>query len=111
MQKNYAKWVPHKLTPVLLEMHVKYSRIHFQYYKQQTNHLLNTVVVDETWVSFNHPLKKDQSKQWVEKEKKLSPVEKLKRYEPKVMIILAMDIKGICYYEILAKKETVDRDR
>lgn len=111
MRKVNAKWVPHELSPSQKETRVVYSTCNLRNFNQQKSRLQHTVAIDETWVSFFRPPEKDQAKVWLRKGEKRPSLAVADRYEPKVMVILAMDIKGICGYEILPKKETVNGSR
>lgn len=111
MTKKNAKWVPHELTPGQMEVRVVYSKFNLQQYNQQKTRLEHTVAIDETWVSFNRPPERDQARQWLREGERPMSVAVLNRYGPKVMMVLAMDIHGICYYEILDKNEKMSATR
>ena len=108
MKKINAKWVPHELSPGQMETRVVYCKSNLKEYNQQTSRLTHTITIDETWVSLYRPPEKDQAKQWLKKGERSTQVARPDRYGPKVMMILAMDIKGIFYYELLHEKETVN---
>ena len=109
-QKN-EKWVPHELSPGQMETRVVYSTCNLRTYNQQKSRLTHTVAIDETWVSLHRPPERDQARQWLQQGEMPSSVAVPNRYGPKVMMILAMDIRGICYYEILSDKEKMDAPR
>ena len=111
MKKVNAKWVPHELTPALMEQRVLYSEANMKTYNQQKSRLQHTVTIDDTWISLLKPLEKDQAKQWKRSDEKLKQVAVADRHGKKYMMILALDINGICYYEILDQIETVNSQR
>ncbi len=59
----------------------------------------------------NRPPERDQNKEWRRSGEAASTVAAAKPFGPKRMLILAMDFKGVCYYELLAEKETVNGPR
>jgi len=107
MKKILAKWVPRELSPSQLETRVVYCKDNLRNYNQQQSRLSHTVAIDETWVSLYRPPEKDQSKQWLRRGEKPKSMAVPDRFGSKVMIILAMDIRGICYYEILNQNEKI----
>lgn len=111
MKKIMKKWVPHELTPGQMEMRMVYSECNLRNYNQQKTRLEHTVAIDETWVSLCRPPEKDQAKEWLQKGESSTSVAVLDRFGPKVLLILAMDVTGICYYEILPEKETLKGPR
>lgn len=111
MTKKNKKWVPHELTPGQLETRVVYSRFNLVTYSQQKSRLEHTVTIDETWMSLHRPPEKDQAREWLKEGEEPTSVAGFDRYGPKVMAIVAMDINGICYSELLAQKETVTAAR
>lgn len=111
MTKKLKKWVPHELSPAQLEMRVVYSASNLRTFHQQKSRLEYTVAVDETWVSLNRPPERDQAREWLRSDEPSGSVALLNRFGPKVMLAMAMDIRGICYYEILVKGERMDAPR
>jgi histone-lysine N-methyltransferase SETMAR len=94
-----------------MESRVVYSTSNLRNYNQEKTRLEHTVAVDETWVSLYRGPERDQAKEWRRPEEKSTSVVVPDRFGRKVMIILAMDIRGICYYEIIAPKEKVNSAR
>lgn len=111
MKKICKKWVPYELTPAQVETRVCYSKLNLMLYSQQKDRLQHTVAIDETWVNFNRPLERDQLKEWRKPGEKAGTSPQPARFGPKLMLILAMDVNGICYYELLAEKEKVNGPR
>lgn len=111
MTKLNSKWVPQELTDEQKIIRVEYSELNVREYNRQKTRLEHTVTIDETWISLNRPPEKDQVKEWRLQGERPTPVSRPDRYSPKVMMILAMDFNGICYYEILDEKQTVNKDR
>lgn len=111
MKKINAKWIPHELTPGQVETRVVYSECNLLKYNQQTSRLKHTIATDETWVSLYRPPEKDQLKTWVRKGDQPTCVALPDRYGPKVMLALAMDYNGICYYEVLEHNEKMNSSR
>ena len=99
------------MAPDELETRVGYSEFNLVKYQQQRSRLEHTVTIDETWISFNRPPEKDQAREWRTAGEKVTSVAVPDRFGPKVMLILAMDIKGIFYYELLAENENVNSAR
>ena len=111
MKKICRKWVPHELSESQREMRETYSKVNLKNFKQQKSRLQHTITVDETWISLYRQPEKDQAREWLGKGEKATSVTVADRYGPKVMLICAMDITGICYYEFLDEKETVNATR
>ena len=111
MKKLAKKWVPHELTPDQTKSRVDYCRLNLRTYNQQTSRLEHTVAVDETWVSLNRPPERDQAREWRKPGEKPTTVVVPNRFGRKVMMALAMDFNGICYYEILDRNEKMDSAR
>ncbi|CAH2087381.1 unnamed protein product [Euphydryas editha] len=105
MSKINAKWVPRKLTNDQKNVRVDYARVNFRAYKQQPSRLEHTVAIDETWVNLYCPPKKDQTKVWLATGEKRPSVVLKSRFGAKLILILAMDFNGICYYESLGQHE------
>lgn len=111
MKKLNAKWVPRELTDNQKLLRVEYSELNIREYNRQKSRLEHTVAIDETWVYLNRPVEKDQAKEWRTTAENPTQVPQLNRYSQKVIMILAMDIKGICYYEILDENQSVNQQR
>lgn len=111
MAKKLRKWIPYQLTPKQVEARVEASRANLQLYQQQESRLEHTVAIDETWVSLYRPPERDQAREWCRPGEASSSVVLPTRFGRKVMLIVALDIHGICYYEILAEKGTVTARR
>ena len=111
MVKKMKKWIPHDLSPAQLEVRVVYSASNLRTFKQQQSRLEHTIAVDETWVSLNRPPERDQAREWLYEGESSTSLSLPSRFGPKVMIAMAMDIKGICYYEVLDAKEKMDAPR
>lgn len=107
MKKILKKWIPHELTPAQVETRLVYSQWNLVMYNQQKSRLEHTVAVDETWVSLYRPPERDQARQWLRSGEASTSVVVPNSYGPKVHVILAMDFRGICYYEIMPQNETV----
>ena len=103
-----AKWVPYELAPSQKETRVAYSRLNLINFNQNKTRLEATVSIDETWISLNRPPEKDQLKQWLQPGEKGTTVAAFNKFGPKRMLILAMDINGICYFELLAPQEKLN---
>ncbi|CAH2101227.1 unnamed protein product [Euphydryas editha] len=92
-------------------MQVDYARVNLRAYKQQPSRLEHTVAIDETWVNLYRPPEKDQTKVWLATGEKQPSVVVKSRFGPKLILVLAMDFNGICYYELLGQHETVNHSR
>ncbi|CAH2105819.1 unnamed protein product [Euphydryas editha] len=101
-------WVPRKLTDDQKNVRVDYARVNLRAYKQQPSRLEHTVAIDETWVNLFRPTEKDQTKVWLATGEKRPSVVSKSRFVPKLILVLAMDFNGICYYELLDQHETVN---
>jgi hypothetical protein len=111
MTKKSKKWVPHELNPSQLEMRVEYCRSNLRNYHQQKPRLEHTVATDETWIGLNVPPEKGQAREWLKQGESSTSMALPNRFGPKVMVVMAMDINGICYYEILGRQEKMDGPR
>lgn len=92
-------------------MRVAHSVYKVRNYTQQINGFKYTVTVDEAQFNFYGQLKMGQIRKWRGLEEKSSSVTVSSRFGRKVMVVLAMNIRGICYYDILVKNETMDAVR
>lgn len=110
-KKLHKKWIPYELTDSQFETRVNYCKLNLLNYNQQRSRLQRTVAIDESWISLNRPPERDQSKEWRRSGEAASTVAAAKPFGSKRMLILALDFKGVCYYELLAEKETVDGSR
>lgn len=96
MKKINAKWVPNELSPDQLLTRLIFFRENLELYNQQTDRLSRTITIDETWVSL-HP-EKDRSQQQ-------------DGFGSKVMLIMAMDIKGIFHFNLLPENQALDAEK
>lgn len=111
MDKRSAQWVPYELNADQKKMRVIDSAANIKTYNRTKSSLDRTFAIDETWMPFHRPPEKDQNRRWLRTEERAETVPMPDRYSSKRMVIFAMDFNGICYYEILDQKETVNSDR
>lgn len=102
-----GKWVPHELNErqqenrkvvceMLLQRHERKSFLH------------RIVTGDEKWIYFENPKRKHS---WVSPGQPSTSTAKPNRFGEKRMLCVWWDQKGIVYYELLKKGETVDTVR
>ena len=103
-----AKWVPHKLDFGQKHMRGITSRGNLKDYNQQKSRLKHKLTIDETWISLYRPPEKDQTKEWRMKGERQTQMAVLNRYQPKLMMFMAMDDHGIVGYQLFEEKQTVD---
>ena len=107
-KKFNAKWDPHQLDSGQKYMLVITSRDNLKDYNQPKSRLEHTLTIYETWISLYRPPEKDQTKEWRMKGERLTQVAVPNRYQPKLMMVMAMDDDGIAGYQLLEEKQTVD---
>lgn len=102
-----GKWVPYELTErqqenrrtlceLLLESHRNKSFLH------------RIITGDEKWIYFDNPKRK---RSWTDPGKPAKPTPKANIHGKKVLLCIWWDQKGVLYYELLKRGETVNGDR
>ena len=64
--------------------------------------------MDQFFELLYQPPEKDQTKEWRMKGEMLTQVAVSNRYQPKLMMVMAMDDEGIVGYQLLEEKQTVN---
>lgn len=71
----------------------------------------HTVAIDDIWFNLYRQSDRDQVRDWSSFRKKLSSLAVWTKFECNLIVVLAVDIEGICYYKIVAEKETMNAAR
>ena len=91
MKKVNQIWIPRDLLGSQMRIRTICSRL---------------VIIIETLIFLYMRPKQDKIREWLRKIEKVSSVKVVVTHEPKVMVICAIDINRICYYELLWKEKS-----
>ena len=108
MRKILSKWVPHELTIANMEHRILSCEKNLSMLSKDKTLLKRTLTLDETWVSLYMSPNKDQAKIWAIGDEVPEKIVRDQRFGIKRMLIMAMDFDGICFYELLPEKTTVN---
>lgn len=102
-----GKWVPHKLSDININQRLT-TCISLSAKQQKRDFLWKIVTGDEKWIYFDNPSKK---KQWLDPGQPSSSTPKPDIHCQKVMLCVWWDMKGILYFELLERGQTVNGER
>lgn len=110
LSKILGKWVPRNLTKDQKEFRVIACRDNLLRYNRHKKLLNRTLAIDETWVSMYTPPSRDKAKFWLKPGEQLPILPQQEKHERKRMLIMAMDINGIAFWELCEEGSIVNAE-
>lgn len=109
LRKLSARWVPRLLSIDHKRNRVTTSKDCLELFNRNSNEFLRRfVTVDETWIHYNTPETKQQSKQWVSPGEPAPKKAKVSLSANKVMATVFWDARGIIHIDYLQKGKTIN---
>lgn len=108
MKKTLGKWVPHELNEFQKETRVNTCRLNLRIFADDPDALNKTFSIDETWVSLYMSPNRNQQRRWTKAGEEPEPIVRENIHGNKRMLIMAMDISGIAFWELLPPKTSVN---
>lgn len=111
LKKVLGKWIPHELTEDQMKFRIIASRNNLLRFRRNTRLLKRTLAIDETWVHLYAPPAKDKARFWLGADEKKPIIARQELRERKRMLIMAMDLNGITFWELCEEEQTVTAER
>ena len=109
LRKLSARWVPRLLSIDHKRKRVTTSKDCLELFNRNSNEFLRRfITVDETWIHYNTPETKQQSKQWVSPGEPAPKKANVRLSANKVMAIVFWDPRGIIHIDYLQKGKPIN---
>ena len=108
MKKILGKWVPHELTDEQKKTRVVTCRGNLARYRKIKIILQRTVSIDESWVSLYMQPDRNQARSWQFPGEQAEALPDENIHGDKRMLIMAMSIEGIAFWELMPPNSTVN---
>ena len=99
-------WVPHKLNEIQLTKRISICDLLLK--RNETDPLLKRIITgDEKWIVYDNVVRK---RSWSKRDEPAQSTLKADIHERKVMLSFWWDFKGIVYFELVPRKQTINSD-
>ena len=100
--------MPYQLNDFQLENRVTACRLNLRMLQDDSTLLQKTVTIDETWVSLYMAPDRNQQRSWAYPGEEVERTTAENIHGNKRLLIMAMDWDGICFWQLLPPKTTVN---
>jgi len=104
--KKLDIWVPHELKEIHLTQRINICDMHLK--RNETDPFLKRIITgDEKWVVYSNIIRK---RSWCKHDEAAQTTLKAELHQKKIMLSIWWDYKGVVYFELLPRNQTINSD-